>query len=136
MNEIDLETEKELVAQVIDEWLDGWSRKDAEVIMEFVANDFVLHMSENPASIGLAALRDFVQEYSKLPLGPVTHEVSRIEVSASGDMAYEIGTHHHVVIEGSGSQYVEPWNHLIVLKKINGQWKIIAISETNIKPTE
>ncbi len=134
MKEINLEAEKEQVAHVINEWLEGWSRKDEEVIVKFVANDFVLQMSESPIFIGLEALRDFFQEYSLLPLGSITHEEARIDVSAAGDMAYDVGTHYHEIFEESGSTYIEPWNHLIVLKKIQGHWKIIAISETNIEP--
>jgi len=137
MKEIDLETEKELVAQVIDEWLEGWSRKDVDVILRYVSDDFVLHLPlPNWSSIiGREELKDYVMEYyNKRPRGPVTHGESKIDVSASGDLAYEIGTHDHVVIEESGSTHVAPWNHLIVLKKIKGQWKIIAISETYIEP--
>ena len=136
MKEIDLENEKVLVAQVIDEWLEGWSRKDVDVILRYVAEDFVLHLPLPNWStiIGPDGLKEYVLEYyGKRPRGPVTHGKSQIGVSASGDLAYEIGTHDHVVIEESGSTYVAPWNHLIVLKKIEGEWKIIAISETNIE---
>lgn len=37
--------------------------------------------------------------------------------------------HDHVGIEESGNTHVSPWNYLIVLEKIEGEWKIIAISE-------
>lgn len=133
----DLKTEKEMVAQTIDEWLKGWSHKDVDVITRHVAKDFVGHLPNRSSINGLEGLRDFVLEYyNKRPFGPVIHAESQIDVSASGDLAYEIGRHDHVMIEESGSQAVRPWNHLIALKKIDGKWKITAISETNISPSK
>jgi ketosteroid isomerase-like protein len=133
LEEIDLKYEKELVAQLIDKWLEGWSRKDIDVILRHVAKDFV-GQSPMPNWLkitGPEGLKEyFLESYVKAPLGPVTHAESHIDVSASGDLAYEIGRHDHLVTEESGNTHVSPWNHLIVLKKIEGEWKIIAISET------
>ena len=84
--------------------------------------------------IGPEGLKEyFLEDYVKHPLGPVTHGESQIGVSASGDLVNEIGRHDNVVIEEFSNTHVSPWNHLNVLKKIEGQWKIIAISETKSK---
>jgi len=137
MKEIRLENEKKLVAQVIDKWLEGWSGKDVEVITRHVANDFVAHLPNRSSINGLEALKDYVLEYyNKRPFGPVLHVESQIDVSTSGDLAYEVGRHDHVMVEESGSHTVRPWNHLIVLKKTDGKWKVTAISETNISPSK
>jgi ketosteroid isomerase-like protein len=135
MSSLDIEAEKKLVAQVVDEWLEGWSNKDIDVILKHVSKDFVLQLPipEWSTIIGLGGLKKYVLEYyMSRPLGPVTHEESQIGVSASGDVAYEIGRHDHVVFDESGSSRIAPWNHLIVLKKTQREWKIIAISETNV----
>jgi len=134
MKEIDLETEKGLVTHVIDKWLEGWSRKDVDVILKYVSSDVVAHLPNMPSIIGGEELKDFFFEYySKRPLGPVIHSKSLVDVSESGDIAYEIGGHDHVVIEESGDTHIAPWNHIIILRKIEREWKIIAISETNVK---
>jgi ketosteroid isomerase-like protein len=135
LNDTNLETERKDVARVIDKWLDGWSRQDIDIILKYVAHDFVLQLPiENWSKInGKDELKKYVQKYyMKRPLGPVTHEESLIGISSSGDLAYEIGRHDHVVFNESGGQHIVPWNHLIVLKKILGEWKISAISETNV----
>jgi ketosteroid isomerase-like protein len=134
LEEIDLKNEKELVAQVIDKWLEGWSRKDIDVILRYVSSDVIAHLPNMPSIIGSEELKDFFfKYYCKRPLGPVIHSKSLVDVSESGDMAYEIGGHDHVVIEISGDTHIAPWNHIIILRKIEGEWKIIAISETNVK---
>ena len=136
MKEMDLESERQLVAHVIDEWLEGWSNKDKDVILKHVLDDFVMQLPIQSWSkiIGREGLKEYVLEYyMKRPLGPVTHEESQIGISMSGDVAYEIGRHDHVVFDDSGSSRIAPWNHLIVLNKIQGEWKIVAISETNIE---
>ncbi|MHA2432866.1 MAG: YybH family protein [Candidatus Thorarchaeota archaeon] len=132
---MDLESEKQLVAHVIDEWLEGWSQKDVDVILKHVSDDFVMQLPIQSWSniIGREGLKEYVLEYyMKRPLGPVTHEESQIGVSGSGDLAYEVGRHDHVVFDDSDSSSIAPWNHLIVLKNIKGEWKIVAISETNV----
>jgi len=115
MSSVDVESEKKLVAQVVDEWLEGWSNKDLDVILKHVSDDFVMQVSIQNWSkiIGREGLEKYVLEYyMKRPLGPVTHEESQTGVSASGDVAYEIGRHDHVVFDESGGSRIAPWNHL------------------------
>ena len=59
-----------------------------------------------------------------------------IDVSESGDMAYQHGTHHHVIMEVDVESRVSTWKQLIVLKKIDGVWKFVAMSETSLGPSE
>lgn len=135
MSSYNIEIEKEHVLEVVDAWLEGWSNKDSETILKHVSDDIIAHMPNMPSIIGHDGLEDFIQNYYlKRPLGPVTHEEYSIDVSESGDLAYEIGRHDHIVFDESGDPHVAPWNHIILLKKIKGDWKIIAISETNINP--
>jgi len=61
--------------------------------------------------------------------GPVHYRESKITVSDSGDLAYDVGRHDHVVYDKSGGSSVVRDNHFIVLKKINGVWMIDGISE-------
>jgi ketosteroid isomerase-like protein len=134
MSSVDIKAEK-VVAHIIGDWLEGWSNKDLDIILKHVSDDFVMQLPiQNWSKItGREGLRKYVLDYyMKRPLGPVTHEESQINISASGDVAYEIGRHDHVVFDNSGGSRIAPWNHLIVLNKIEGEWKIVAISETNV----
>lgn len=134
MKEINFETEKGLVTHLIDKWLEGWSKKDVDIILKYLSSDITAHLPNMSSINGVKELTDFFFEYyRKRPLGPVIHSKSLVDISESKDMAYEIGRHDHVVIEESGDTHKVPWNHIIILKKIEGEWKIIAISETNVK---
>lgn len=57
---------------------------------------------------------------------------SWIDIYCSGDFAYEYGTHNHVRFDVDGKSYISVWKQLIVLKKIEGVWKVVAMSETNL----
>jgi ketosteroid isomerase-like protein len=83
--------------------------------------------------LGHEGLKGIMEAY-KTVLGPIHHVESTITVSDSGDVAYEIGRHDHVMYDGSGGSHRSAWNHIIVLKKVDGVWLIDGISETNIEP--
>ena len=53
--------------------------------------------------------------------------------SESGDLAYAVGKHDHILIESGVAKY-SPWSHVILLRKVDGVWKICGESETNDEP--
>lgn len=91
LEEIDLKYEKELVVQLIDKWLEGWSQKDVDVILKYVSSDVVAQLPNMPSINGSEKLKEFFfTYYNKRPLGPVIHSKSLVDVSETGDVAYEI----------------------------------------------
>jgi ketosteroid isomerase-like protein len=57
----------------------------------------------------------------------------KVEVSDSGDLGYLIGEHYSVS-DDTGEE-LGRWKHLFVWKKVDGDWKISAVS-MNGKPVE
>lgn len=133
MNKVDLEKEKNLVESTIKAWYKAATEMNLDSFMELAADDFVL-LNPNRATIkGKEEFKSFFYEYGDRPVGPVTLVDSWIGVSETGDMAYQHGTHHHVFYDEDGASYISTWKQLIVLRKIDNKWKLIAMSETSLE---
>ena len=136
MSSIDIEAEKKAVEKTIKKWYKAATDMDLDSFMELAADDFVLLNPGRDAIVGKDGFRDFFYEYGGGSYGPVSLGESWIDISESGDMAYQHGTHHHVILEGDVESRVSTWKQLIVLKKIDGVWKFVAMSETSLVPSE
>jgi len=136
MSSVDLKVEKEAVEKTIKRWYEAATDMDLDSFMELAADHFVLLNSGRDAIVGKDGFRDFFYEYGGGSYGPVSLGESWIDVSESGDMAYQHGTHHHVILEDGVESRVSTWKQLIVLRKIDGVWKFAAMSETSLGPTD
>jgi ketosteroid isomerase-like protein len=121
------------IKQVIDDWFNAVTKIDRNGTLAPLSDEFVSHMPGRPPILGREGLWGRMAAYKDV-LGPIYHVESKITVSDSGDVAYEIGRHDHVMYDESGSSHLSPWNHIIALKKVDGVWLIDGISETNIEP--
>ena len=131
MSSVDIEVEKKAVENTIKKWYKAATDMDLDSFMELVADHFVLLNSGRDAIVGKDGFRDFFYEYGGGSHGPVSLGESWIDVSESGDMAYQHGTHNHVIYEEKGSR-IRTWKQLIVLRKIKNAWKLVAMSETSL----
>jgi len=136
MSSVDIEAEKKAVEKTIKKWYKAATDMDLDSFMELAADEFVLLNPGRDVILGKDGFRDFFYEYGGGSHGPVSLGESQIDVSESGDMAYQHGTHHHVILDGDVESHVSTWKQLIVLKKIDDNWKFIAMSETNLGPSE
>jgi len=136
MSPVDVEAEKKAVENTIKKWYKAATDMDLDLFMDLAADDFVLLNPGREAIKGKDGFTDFFYEYGGQSYGPVSLGESWIDVSASRDMAYQHGTHHHVIMEGDVESRVSTWKQLIVLRKIDGEWKIAAMSETSLDPDE
>jgi ketosteroid isomerase-like protein len=127
------EKESAKVKQVLDDWFNAVAKNDRNGTLAPLSDGFVSHMPDRPPIQGREGLWGAMAAYVGV-LGPIYHVESKITVSDSGDVAYEIGRHDHVMYDESGSSHLSPWNHIIVLKKVDDVWLIDGISETNIEP--
>ncbi len=119
--------EEAKVKKVIDDWLNAMSKKDLEGIYKPISPGYIQHLPGVAPIKGLEGFKGVMEEYLS-QFGPTTHIESAITVSNSGDLAYAIGKHDHVMFDKSGSTKVIDL-HFIVLKKVEGAWLIDGISE-------
>jgi len=129
---VDIEAEKKLLAQLAQDWYAAESRKDVEAEMAFLSDDIILHPANAPQLIGKEAVRKSMLEHYKM-LVSISGGPTRIEVSSSGDFAYDIGRGKAVMKGPEGTFEVDP-KYLTVWRKINGKWKCVAWSFNFDKP--
>lgn len=127
MREANLKAEVKTIERLREDWLEAENRKDVEATMEFMHDDIILHVANIPQFLGKDALKGPFSDYIKNRLISTDSISSRIEVSSSGDMAYDIGTSLARVKGQEGPVEVRQ-KYLIVWKMIDGEWKCVASS--------
>lgn len=127
------DSEIETLYQIVDKWMDAWTQKDRASIMNPLTDDFFFHIPNMSPTNGKDTLGTFVNSDKLEYIPPARHVESRITISASGDLAYAVGKHDHILNESGVTRY-SPWSHVILLRKIEGVWKICGESETNDEP--
>ena len=132
MTNVDIEAEKKLLAQLAQDWYAAENRKDVEAEMAFISDDIIFQPANAPQLIGKEAVRKFISEFHKM-LVSISGGPTRIEVSSSGDFAYDIGR-GKAVIKGPEGTFEDDEKYLIVWRKIDGKWKCVAWSFNSDKP--
>jgi ketosteroid isomerase-like protein len=129
---VDLQAEEEQIRQFTQEWYDAENRDDLDAIMPFIAEESVLQMPGMPTIEGKDAQRSLMatllESMVSITGGPMT-----IVVSESGDIAYQYGT-STAIIKGPDGEFEDPEKYLFVLKKIDGEWKVVVGSFSSDKP--
>jgi uncharacterized protein (TIGR02246 family) len=108
------------------EWNAAEAAKDVEKCVSFYADDGERFATGSPVIRGRDALRDEWRKYVSSP-GTFQWSTSKVEVSSSGDLAYETG---RFVLKTAGKdgqltatngKYVCVWK-----KQQDGKWKVVA----------
>jgi ketosteroid isomerase-like protein len=85
-----------------------------------------------PQIKGLKALRNFYTGFFKT-LETIDGGSTEIIMSESGDMACDYGW-NRTVYKGPAGPIEDEGKYLQVMKKVDGQWKCVAISFSSDKP--
>lgn len=108
------------------EWNAAESSKDLEKCVSFYAEDGERFATGSPVIRGTAALRDEWQKYLSSP-GTFQWNTSKVEVSASGDLAYETGRFVVKTTGKNGQPTTTNGKYVCVWKKQrDGKWKVVA----------
>ncbi|UCD45773.1 MAG: DUF4440 domain-containing protein [Candidatus Bathyarchaeota archaeon] len=125
MKGVDIEAEKKLIEKVHRGTLaDHTTNIDAAVAM-FAEDAFVIPPNAPPLE-GHEALREVGKQLIKskvLDMGEPGRGIKRLEVSASGDLAYDMGK-FRIITEGPEGPVEEKGYFVTLYKKIDGEWKL------------
>ena len=114
--------------------LQAEEQRDLESAMALVGPDAVFQPPGLPAIGGDEVIRRFYEErWFTLPYVEISGQVETIVVAASGDLAYLDGR-SHLTLEISGENVSSEGKYLGVWQKIQGQWRLVAISWTANEP--
>jgi len=124
---IDLDTEEQTIRKLTADWFADEVRRDVDASLSYIASDVVIQPEGAPTINGIAAMRSLYEEVFKMPFVDLVMEPRTVVVAASGDLAYDIGP-WKMVFEGENGRTEAPHKSNIIWRKLNGQWKIVALS--------
>lgn len=132
MKTVDVEAEKREIDRLTDEAFAAEDRKDLEKMLEGVADDAILQVPNMPQIQGIKALREFYKAFlptfDSMKGGP-----RHIEVSSSGDMAWQYGSFSTGYKKPEGT-VTDKGKYLMIWKKVDGKWKTVAFSVSSDNP--
>ena len=119
-----------------------WNRefvaKDLEKLVAHYADDAVL-MAPGTASVtGRDEIRKMLKEMLDDPALSLTFQVSRVEVSSSGELGFTQGSYHMTMTDPGSKQVIHDHGSYVTTyrKQPDGAWKAVAdIASSEIPPT-
>ena len=131
---MDIEAVVDQIRQADQALLQAEEQRDLESAMALVAPHAVFHPPGLPAIVGNEAIRRFYeQRWFTIPYVEISGQADTIVVAASGDLAYLDGR-SHLMLEISGEQVLSEGKYLGVWQRIEGHWRLVAISWTANEP--
>ena len=107
---------------------------DVEAALAFYAEDAIVQPAGAPQIRGREAIAGLYREFFQgSQLKEFFAKGSHITVSQGGDLAYEYGV-NRTVLAGPEGDLVDIGKYLLIWKKIDDEWFIVALSFTSDAP--
>ena len=131
-----IKAEEDKIKSLDKEWVAAIKAKDIDKICSFYSPDAISMDQDFPSSIGIEAIRKANEKWlSDTLISKTVGEsiVDAVEVSSSGDMAWDRGPINYMMNTSDGPvEFVGKW--INIWRKIGGQWKVVAVIANNDKP--
>jgi ketosteroid isomerase-like protein len=108
------------------EWSQAVGAKDLDKTTSFYATDASVLPFNGPLSTGREPIRQLWSHLFDMPGFHLQFAPTKIEISKSGDMAYDLGTFELRTNGSDGSPATTQGKYVVVWKKEGGQWKAVA----------
>ena len=106
-------------------WVAAVGAKDIAAIQNFYAPDAQFLAPNAPPAQGHEAIGEAWRGLVQLPGLVMTFGATRIEVSESGDLAYDVGT-YALGFDSESGRVNDNGKYVVVWKKVGGEWKAVA----------
>ena len=118
-------TQEQQIRELSKKWDAAVATKDPAAVVKFYTDDGVLLPQGAALAEGHDAIAKVWRGYFDLPDFSLTFSPTKINVSSSGDMAYEIGT-YTLSVRGDKGPVQEKGKYVVVWKKVGDTWKAAA----------
>jgi phosphatidylglycerol:prolipoprotein diacylglycerol transferase len=125
--------------RVLDQQLqDAVAKKDIDRITSFYDDDARMLPTAEPAIRGIQAIRAEWAHILAIPNFENKSELQSVDVSASGDLAYTMGSYESVMMGESGTLVREPGKWVSIWKRhAGGNWRIVVDTyNTDVPPPD
>ena len=124
--QVDLEAEAAAIRSADADCLKAWAAKDVDLALSCYSDDASVFPSNAPIVTGKEAIRALWSQVFEIPGFAVSWDISKLEVSRAGDLAYGHGTVEAMVNDAAGNPVKERGKWVGVWKKqADGQWKLV-----------
>ena len=131
---VDLAAEANAVRARSAEWLAADKARDIERAVSLYADDAVELAANTPLVVGKEAIRAWYGTWLTQPNLSLTFATSSVDVSPSGEVAWERGTYEFTTVSPTGTS-VDKGKYLTVWKKVKGTWMVAADMANSDLPT-
>ena len=132
---VDLAAEEQTIRDSSMQWLAAEQGRDLLTVMSFMDAN-VTTIFDGKVTRGRADLEASIQErWEAMPDTNVEWATGSVVVSASGDLAYEIGS-WTLDPGGLANPDAETGEFVCIWKKVDGEWKVVVDAGTTIKEPE
>jgi len=125
----DSRAEAEKIQALSNRWTAAIAARDMEMVIGIYAPDAVQLQGGSDAIVGRDDIKKWYQSWVNDPALAYTSKTVTIDVSASGDLAYERGTYSFGQTTPRGP-VKEIGKYVTIWKKLSGEWKAIVDTGT------
>ena len=125
--QVDLEAEAAAIRSADADCLKAWAAKDVDLVLSCYSDDASVFPSNAPIATGKEAIGALLSQMFETPGFAVSWDISKLEVSRAGDLAYGHGTYESMANDAAGNPVTERGKWVVVWKKqTDGQWKLVV----------
>ena len=123
----DLSEARELLLQTSRDWAVATASGDVERALAYWTDDAIVLAPDQPAVVGKAAIRAFVQHAASIPGFSITWEPELAVVSDDGDMGYMVERNRVSSNDATGAVQTQFGKAVTIWRKqADGTWKCVV----------
>ncbi len=107
-------------------WSHAGETKDLEAFVAPYATDGSVLPFSAPMATGTTAIRQLWAGLMSKPGFSLRFAATKMEVAASGDMAWEVGTFELKLNDAQSNPMTTPGKYVVTWKNLGGTWKVAA----------
>ncbi len=125
--QVDVAVEEAAIRSEDADCLKAWAAKDVDRGLSCYSDDASVFPSNAPIATGKEAIGALWSQVFEIPGFALSWDISKLEVSRAGDLAYAYGTYEQTVNDPEGNPITERGKWVGVYKKqADGQWKMVV----------
>ena len=117
-------TDEQVIRDLDAEWLPASENKDADKFAAFYSETGLAMPFNAPIATGRAKVQELWRALMAKPGFSLRFAPTHIEVAASRDLAFDVGTFVLSLHDDKGSAMTIPGKYAVVWKNQDGEWKV------------
>jgi len=130
---VDVDAEAERIRERSREWLAADSARNVDLAVSMYAENAVEYPANTPAIFGKEAIRTWYRSWLPDTTASLRFATEVVEVSASGDLAYERGTYRFTTVGPKGTTE-DVGKYATVWRRTGDTWEVVLDMANSDQP--